>query len=338
MCLLMWKPAKVTLTRRDVYDYVENNPDGFGVLWRDEAGKILSYKMLGGKKQIWRAYQKYAAGRDAALHWRYNTAGTNSLPNTHPFEIIPGLWMMHNGVLSCQSDAERSDTWYFAHDIMQRELVNHPERIEDETWLKAMKDVIGAGNRLLFWRDGQAEPSIVGESDGLWHKGAWYSNTYAWSRDNPYYFDYALNMWDDNHPWGKKYDPPSTVCNLVKKPYDTDSGEVIEFDGNPRSKAEWQALEDLDMYRRVWPHADVSQEVDRLVDVFSTGMTWIERARLRRVLEVAAADTFMSPQEEAEIEALNPRPTHSEGYIDGQKVLLNAAGDVIWSDKDKTLD
>lgn len=333
MCLLMWKPAEVTLTRRDVFDYVENNPDGFGILWRDDTNTIRSYKMMGSKKQVWKAYQRYAAGKACALHWRWNTAGVNSMDNTHPFEVIPGLWLMHNGVLSCKSDAVHSDTWYFAHDVMRRELQNHPERIEDETWLKAMKDVIGPGNRLLFWRDGQEEPSIVGESDGLWHKGAWYSNTYAWSRGNPYYFDYQMNYYDDNHPWSKDWDPPETVCNLAK-PYDTNPGttERIEFTGAPQSKEEWEALEDLDMYHRVFPHADLAQEVDRLVDVYSTNVSWIERARMRRVLEVAAA----SIMDDEALEEATKNLTVTEGADGTTKYLLNAAGDVVWSETDKT--
>ncbi|HLZ08125.1 MAG TPA: hypothetical protein VKT80_06010, partial [Chloroflexota bacterium] len=62
---------------------------------------------------------------------------------------------------------------------------------------KIEKD-IGSGNRFLLWHRDMDSPVIAGEDRGLWHKGRWYSNTYAWSSPRPAYTSQHLG-----HYYGK---------------------------------------------------------------------------------------------------------------------------------------
>jgi glutamate synthase domain-containing protein 1 len=276
MCLMIWKPAHAVLTKRDVYDYVKHNPDGFGVAWFED-GRVKTYKMVGyGKKAIWRAYQEYAAGRDCALHWRMATAGAINLDMTHPFKVNEKTILMHNGMLSCASTPERSDTAHFC-DIMARELEKHPERLDDPAYIKALDDVIGSGNRLLFMRDGDSEPIIVGKQKGVEHNGCWYSNCYAWSND---YYDAhdwgGYGKWS----WSDKYDTDN------EHPLDVKYGTTTTAEQTflPRTYKEEKVLEEAERWFRDYQYANPQDVIDYFVDWYGDKDAAKEH-RLRQVLE-----------------------------------------------------
>lgn len=268
MCLLMWKPASVTLTKRDVADYYNHNKDGFGIMWMNPAtGNVAWYKMVGSQRATWRAYQRYAAGRDCALHFRMATAGEISVAMAHPFKVTESVMLMHNGILACQSTATRSDTAEFSG-IMRRELERHPERLSDASYLEALDDVIGPGNRLLFMRAGSPEPVIVGREKGLDHQGAWYSNTYAWA--NSYYdpSDWRGGWWRES--------------DLKPEP-----APVVTLDARaPCTERERVAVQEMESWLDRYHYADRGETVDYFVDWY--GRTDSERVRLRIVLEGAA--------------------------------------------------
>lgn len=276
MCLMMWKPAHAVLTKRDVYDYVKHNPDGFGVAWIGENGRVNTFKMVGGKKAVWRAYQAHAAGRDCALHFRMATSGLINLDMTHPFKVTDDTVMMHNGVLACKSTATRSDTAHFA-EIMARELEKKPERLDDEQYIKALDDVIGAGNRLLFMRDGQPEPTIVGKAKGVEHNGCWYSNCYAWTND---YYDpndwYGYRSWAN---WDNDKEP------IIDFKFGTTT-RTAEDSFEPVTGREKNAVRDVKDWLETYQYADPEQVVDYFVNFYARDE--VERIRLRQVCEYAA--------------------------------------------------
>lgn len=268
MCLLMWKPAHVVLTRRDIADYYQHNSDGFGVMWQNpDTGRIAWYKMVGSQKATWRAYQTYAAGRDCALHFRMATSGLINVEMAHPFKVTDSIMMMHNGVLACRSTASRSDTAEFAS-IMRRELERHPERLDDESYINALDDVIGPGNRLMFMRDGNPEPVIVGKDKGLEHNGSWYSNTYAWTNEYE---------WSWRRAWDWDSEP-----ELI-----TGAEPVIDLsDPEPKTEREKRAAAEVRDWLSQYRYADVEETVEYFTDWHAR--TDAERVRMRAVLTAVA--------------------------------------------------
>lgn len=279
MCLLMWKPATVALTKSDVADYYAHNPDGFGVMWQNpDTGGIGWYKMVGSKKATWKAYQQYGAGRDCALHWRMATSGAVNVAMAHPFKVVDGVMLMHNGVLACKSSAGRSDTAEFAS-IMRRELARHPERLDDESYINALDEVIGPGNRLLFMRAGRGEPVIVGREKGIEHNGAWYSNEYAWTND--YFTPGCSWAWKDEN-W------ESATGNYVYRAPPS-PGPVIDLaDTAPRTPTEKAAVAACRAWFENHRYAGAEETIEYFLDWYGGTGTDAERARLHAVLAEVA--------------------------------------------------
>jgi hypothetical protein len=100
MCVIVSKPAGVELSESDITDMFWVNPDGFGVSWAKE-GRVRTYRALPKTgKAAWACYQALNLHDvHAVLHFRMATHGSVRLENTHPFEVVPGVVMSHNGVL-----------------------------------------------------------------------------------------------------------------------------------------------------------------------------------------------------------------------------------------------
>jgi len=191
MCLIIVTTPQTKFSKADLSDYARSNSDGFGAMWH-ENGKIQIVRTLdmGDVPAITRSLE----GKEAALHWRMATHGNVSEANTHPFVVNDSLAMMHNGVLSCQPKLgdPRSDTAIFAQDIMPKFLAPAKRSHVLPEDIKPLDKWIGLSNRLVFL-DGHGKITIVGEGKGIRHKGAWYSNEYAWSAPRS-------RMWRDVQP------------------------------------------------------------------------------------------------------------------------------------------
>jgi hypothetical protein len=79
------------------------------------------------------------------------------------------------------STAEMSDTQCFIADHLEPTLRRRRSGKVTKKLHRALAARIGSGNKLALWTAGEKRPRIVGEYRGLWHRGRWYSNTYAWT-------------------------------------------------------------------------------------------------------------------------------------------------------------
>lgn len=224
MCLMIVTSPETELTASDIEDYNAHNPNGFGAMWYEngtiQTERTLNLDMVG-------PMVRYLKGKEAALHWRFATHGTVSMSNTHPFVINPHLAMMHNGILPCESDGHESDTAVFAKKVLPNYL-NGSVRI-DESDVKPLNDWIGSGNRLVFLDD-EGLFTIVGVEKGMKHKGAWYSNEYAWTVPGRSRF---VSKYGDPRDWGEfdttQWDEPPVFPRGVGSSTD-DSSEIIVVD------------------------------------------------------------------------------------------------------------
>jgi predicted glutamine amidotransferase len=178
--MMIWHPEDAEpLTRNEIRDFARRNPHGFGVIWC-QGRRTNHIKGRFSADDTYAAYRElYDSGHRAlALHWRLATAGARENANCHPFEIN-GVLLMHNGVLQHRSTKTLSDTQCFIRDELKDHLC--PDITADKRWVAWLNGRIGSGNKMLLWAKNAQVPIIVGEAKGLWHKGRWYSNTYAWN-------------------------------------------------------------------------------------------------------------------------------------------------------------
>lgn len=185
MCCMMivHPPDAQPFTRVEFEDFDRRNPNGFGAIWRTPTGAINAHKGMIGVGRQWQLYRSLIANgcEEMVLHWRYATAGARNAANCHPFEVNDDVLLMHNGVLSHRSTSEFSDTWCFVVDVIRPALTRDPRALWSERWHRSMAQRIGGGNKLVLWHRDEPRPVIIGEDRGLWYRGRWMSNTYAWT-------------------------------------------------------------------------------------------------------------------------------------------------------------
>lgn len=193
MCILIHHPVGTQLTDEHFADFYEKNPDGFGAII-NVGHKVDIIKRVGTLNEIQRLYQKHVAGREAIIHMRWRTHGEIDLHNCHPYEVVPGLWMAHNGVLSHgnTADPSKSDTWHYINDVLRPLLLKDDQLIHEPAFQKLVASHIGYSNKFGFM-DHEGRTVILNKSSGVEHEGVWYSNTYAWS---PSKFGYKTSTYD----------------------------------------------------------------------------------------------------------------------------------------------
>ena len=181
MCLLIQQPAGCTFSKVELRDFIERNPDGYGYA-RADHGHMVWGKMVADAETIIDNYYQHMAGKEGMLHFRMATHGPTDRANAHPFLVTPEIVLAHNGILSSGNPfrATESDTAHFVQYIVQPIALSNPDLLFTPEWGEMIGNLIGRSNKLTIQHaDGRAV--IINSEGGVLHKGAWMSNTYAWS-------------------------------------------------------------------------------------------------------------------------------------------------------------
>jgi len=238
MCILIHQPKDGCFESAQLQDFYNRNPDGFGAIV-NRGDEVYVVKMVGSFAEIEDLYYNKVACYEAVIHFRMKTHGDIDMDNCHPYEVTPGLWMAHNGVLATGNAANprMSDTWHYINDYLKPLLEAHPELIKQEAFLKMVGGHIGSSNKFAFMNQ-QGECFIVNRKSGVDHKGMWYSNTYAWT---PWKFGYGNPPAPAAYP---KYDQTKYATSSTWKQWDAmdrlEKQKELDFNGK-KAKAKKKA-------------------------------------------------------------------------------------------------
>lgn len=172
MCLIIHKPAGASIPDFAIQSALQYNPDGFGYMADNgDTGKTSELLTVAAVREIITRYDD----AELALHFRMATDGKVTDKLAHPFELVDGSRLMHNGILSAfrtSSKSDKSDTSIFCESILNPMLAEHkaimPAAIEQHL----------VGNRLChLTRENKIERY---GADWFEYEGCHYSNTYAW--------------------------------------------------------------------------------------------------------------------------------------------------------------
>lgn len=173
MCVAVYKPAATTLTKADIIDMYCQNPDGLGVMWCDNDGLQVYRALPRSEEEAWQMYHALPLNeRDAVLHFRWATHGSVRVENTHPFQVIDGLYMVHNGVLSvaslhldCGGDRTDSEAYIDAYlRPLLRRAADPLSMVTDTPFRSLIGSHIGT-NKFVFM-DSKGRVSIVNKHLG----------------------------------------------------------------------------------------------------------------------------------------------------------------------------
>ena len=173
MCLLIVKPAGVPIPDDTVDGAHSNNSHGCGVAFTWE-NKVRIAKGLWEPARM-KKELAYIQDMPALVHFRLCTHGKIMESNCHPFELNGGWSMAHNGVIPIKTSGEESDTAAFVDQVLNPHIATFGSAVVlDPGFTDELLPHIG-GSRMAFL-NGNGETLIVGEEDGHWKDGAWYSN------------------------------------------------------------------------------------------------------------------------------------------------------------------
>lgn len=177
MCNILWLKPGAMPKEDDFENMVYNNWHGFGLVLRDENGKLQIIKDNPEENDPDEIYTLIDKHRDIEryLHVRHNTAGSNDLANSHPFDVISTnkgqLLFMHNGTMgeydpkfiSDVNHKARKDQWsdtrYFVESFLTPycESLKNPLDIWNPAFRKVMARFWPSGNKgLLITNKGAA--------------------------------------------------------------------------------------------------------------------------------------------------------------------------------------
>ncbi len=216
MCLAIFKPRGVCISKKYLRNGFESNDHGAGFAVATKEGELKIFKGYMTWKDFYTAYKPFA-GATALIHFRLATHGDMSHDNCHPFDLCNGtLAMVHNGIISMMSDDRtKSDTRLFCETVLEPLLKRVP--INEPALKLLVEAAIGSGNKVALLHASGAHV-IFNEGAGEWCNGAWFSNTGYKYRSLPYggYYgtggytsdgftqEYFSNKYGDKHV---AYDP-----------------------------------------------------------------------------------------------------------------------------------
>lgn len=183
MCLAALALEGATLTEEEIRNAWSSNPDGGGIAYFGDNGKVRAFRTLSLSKFL-RAYDRICSeslsNAPMAIHFRLATHGTSTIENVHPFWMDTHTLVIHNGIFPIEATGSRSDTAIFVEDTLAK---LGPLWFDDENLWNLVEGYCDASypNKLVVLTDNpQAKfcAYIANESAGNWNteKNIWFSN------------------------------------------------------------------------------------------------------------------------------------------------------------------
>lgn len=180
MCMMSLQlPGSEILSDEAIYNSWSNNKDGAGFMFCKEGQLCIEkpfFKLSAFKRAYKAAFAQYGAISPFVCHFRWSTHGKNTDDNTHPHVLADGMvGLAHNGILhhfDPPAGFYCSDTAWFCNTVLAG---RHQDQLMNKDFGEWLEWLIGFGNKfLLLCGDGRY--SIIGEDQGVWDDGVWYSN------------------------------------------------------------------------------------------------------------------------------------------------------------------
>ena len=198
MCIVMLKKQDGKVSKKELKQSFDNNPDGSGYLFAKDSNLTVK-KGFFKFAEFWDNFSRDMIEFDnpvSIIHFRIKTHGVTNKLNCHPFLVNDGIGFAHNGIISFVNDhKKKSDTLMFKREILE-DLPNG--FIFNDSIMKLIEESIGTSK--LVFLDADGFHRIANETLGHWSddKLVWYSNkSYCDDIYSPYGNVYVNSFYKD---------------------------------------------------------------------------------------------------------------------------------------------
>lgn len=178
MCLIIHKPAGLRIPQDLLRAAVRHNADGWGVMGFERSGRTFVRKEAVVDVDALLDVESQYRDAEFALHLRKQTRGGSGIENVHPFRVIHGIELMHNGTLDLQERVPgRSDTWHFVHEVLRPLAQRYAGLLSDHAFIKVLELGLQPQNKLALLDRAQRRIVLINRAHGAEFEGLWLSST-----------------------------------------------------------------------------------------------------------------------------------------------------------------
>jgi len=237
MCIALYKPANVIMTKKVLKACFENNPHGAGMAYpSNNKSKVIIDKGFFGFRDFWKKFQKVQYNRPMLIHFRVATSGVIDKKNCHPWRIDSCHALIHNGVIANKiglDSEEYSDTGLFVNHLLKPAFLKNTNFWKTDAFKWTFEKAVGDKNKFAII-DNNGKVVIFNEAEGEWDREVWFSNdTYKNARKS---ITKPEDRWVEQrggHTVIAKRGKHGTTYHYVEKPFSIN--KIINFTKNQLS-------------------------------------------------------------------------------------------------------
>lgn len=178
MCLIIHKPAGARIAKDLLRAAAVHNADGWGLMGFEPNGRSFVHKDPVVSLEVLLDLERKYRDAEYALHLRLRTRGSNGEENLHPFRVLDGVFLMHNGTLDLPARVPgRSDTWHFVYDVLRPLATRHPGLLSDHGFARVLEFGLRAENKLVLMDRRLRRLLVINRAHGAELDGLWLSST-----------------------------------------------------------------------------------------------------------------------------------------------------------------
>lgn len=164
MCVIIVVPKGETITKKELKDAWETNPDGAGFAYNNNE-RVYFKKGFMNFKAYWNAIERYIGKVDLVLHLRIATNPTINKQQTHPYKLrnprkLSGVTkqplICMNGIITNQNEYKNmNDTMSFikdhrqAFEVINQDILNIIEENTNSKWCVIKPDEVILSSRFI---------------------------------------------------------------------------------------------------------------------------------------------------------------------------------------------
>lgn len=178
MCLIIHKPRGTPIPADLLEAAVSLNRDGWGLMGFSASGELLVERHAKVVlSEILAAEHRYR-NAEYVLHLRKRTRGAANADNAHPFKIVEGVYLMHNGTLKLEPRvAGMSDSWHFVCDILRPLAQRREGVLLDNAFHRLLELALRPENKLALLDYPARRIVLLNQQHGAELDGLWLSST-----------------------------------------------------------------------------------------------------------------------------------------------------------------